>query len=181
MPPVPQRSTFVTVVAWIFIVLSGFNTVISVLQNLMFGIVLGPEFAQAMREIPSDSGMPPWAPFLFGHIQLILLVFLLVSVFMLVSSIGLLRRWNWARLCFVGLMVLGIVGQLAGAGFQIFMFSSVRDQFSADFSAQGGPDISLFFVLVSAMSALFVLGFCVLFGWIVKKLLSAPIVAEFRG
>ena len=31
----PQRSTFVTVVAWIFIVFSGMATLISALQNLL--------------------------------------------------------------------------------------------------------------------------------------------------
>jgi hypothetical protein len=39
--PTPHRhgSTFVTVVAWIFIVIAGFTTVISVLQNIMLNMI----------------------------------------------------------------------------------------------------------------------------------------------
>ena len=39
MQSIAQRSTFVTVVAWVFIVLSGFGTLISLLQNLMIQTV----------------------------------------------------------------------------------------------------------------------------------------------
>ena len=34
-----MRSTFVSVVAWVFIVLGGFSTLIAVLQNIMIAVV----------------------------------------------------------------------------------------------------------------------------------------------
>ncbi len=173
-----QRSTFVTVLAWIFIALSAFATLSSILQNIVAQTLFrGPEFSQLLQSTP--SGAPPIAAFVFGHFQLIFVTALVVSVAMLVSSIGLLRRWNWARLVFVALMVLAIAWQLGGLALQFFMFSSMHAQF-ADAAAHGGPDFETFFIVVGVASVLFALGFSVLFGWIASRLLSAPIAAEFH-
>ncbi|AXK71254.1 hypothetical protein DWG18_02455 [Lysobacter sp. TY2-98] len=173
-----QPSKFVTVVAWIFIVLSGFGTVISVLQNVMFQTMFRtPEFADAMQA--PAPGMPPFASFMFGHFQVVLLAFLAVSALMLLSSIGLLRRWNWARLTFVGLMVLAVAWQIVGVVIQFSMFSSMRQQFAAA-ATQGTPDMGPFFVAIGVISVIFALTFGGLFSWIAAKLMSAPIAAEFR-
>ena len=173
-----QRSTFVTAVAWVFIVLSGFSTVIGILQNIMVQTVFrGPQFEEAMRSAPAD--MPPFAAFMFSHFQLFFLLVLLLSAFTLISSIGLLKRLNWARLCFIGVMVFGIVYQLGGLVIQFLMFSAMREQFSAA-AAQGGPDMQVFFVGIAVVSLIFATAFCVLFGWIARKLMSPAIVEEFR-
>ena len=174
-----QRSTFVTVLAWIFIVLSGFGTAIAILQNIMIQTVFNsPEFNQATQTMP--PGAPPFAAFMMSHFQLFFIAFLLASVFMLISSIGLLKRWNWARLCFIGLMALAIAWQLAGLGIQFSMFSSMHEQFSSA-ATQGAPDMAPFFIAIAVFSVIFALGFSLLFGWIIKKLVSAPIAGEFRG
>jgi hypothetical protein len=171
-------STFVPIVAWIFIALSGFCTIISILQNIMVLTVFrSPEVTQAMRAPPPDA--PPFAAFMASHFQWFFLGFLLLSVFMLASSIGLLRRWNWARLCFIGLLSFAILWQLAGLGFQFFMFSSMHQQFSAA-QVQGSPDMGPFLVAIAVVSVLFAAGFAVLFGWIIKRLVSPAVVAEFR-
>jgi hypothetical protein len=178
MSQVQQRSMFVTVVAWIFIALSGFGTVISTLQNIMVHTMFSsPEFDRALHG--PTPGMPPAAAFLFGHFELFVFGVLVLSALLLVSSIGLLRRWNWARLCFVGLMVAAILWQLVGIGVQFSIFSTVRDQFAAA-STAGGPDVGPFLIAIAVVSVLFGLGFSVLFGWIAKRLLSAPVAAEFR-
>lgn len=171
-----KQSTFVTVVAWIFIALSGFGTVISVLQNIMVQTVFRrADMSQAMQA-PSDA--PPIAAFMAAHLQWLFLAFLLVSAFMLASSIGLLKRHNWARLSFIGLLSLAILWQVVGFVVQISMFSSMRERFSAE-AVQGGLDMGPFFVAIAVVSALFAVGFSVLFGWIIKRLLSPAIVAEF--
>ncbi|MDR2016323.1 MAG: hypothetical protein LBP90_01760 [Burkholderiales bacterium] len=170
MTEMQQRSTFVTAVAWVFIGLSGFLTIISILQNVMVQIVF--------RDVEMDQ-IPPDAPFMANHFQLFFLAFLLVSAFVLISSIGLLRRCNWARLCFVGIMLFGILWNLGGLVVQFIMFSSMRGQFG-EFAAQGAPDMQSFFIAIMVGSGLFAVGFSVLFGWIAKRLMSAPIVAEFR-
>jgi hypothetical protein len=176
---VQQRSTFVTVLAWIFIALSGFGTVVAILQNIMmFTVFRGPEISQAMQA-PAPPGMPSAAAFMMSHVYLFFLAFLLTSAFTLTSSIGLLKRWNWARLCFVGIMVLGILWNLGGLALQFSMFSSMQHQFSAA-STHGGPDMRPFLIAIAVVSVLFAVGFSVLFGWITKRLLSPVVAAEFR-
>jgi len=179
MSELKQRSTFVTVVAWIFIALSGFGALIGVLQNLMLQTALrSAEFDQAMQAAPGQPGLPAFATFLFENFQWFFLAALLANVVMLVVSIGLLKRRNWARLCFIGLMILSILWQVAGLAIQATMFSFVHDQFAAA-QAQGAPDMTLFFVVMAVVCIVFALAFGALFGWIAWKLASKPIAAEF--
>jgi hypothetical protein len=172
-----NRSTFVTVVAWIFIALSGFGTAISIIQNIMIQTIFNsPQMEQALRA-PTKSGTPPLVTFMTAHFQIFFFAFLVVSAITLASSIGLLRRKNWARLIFVGLMVLGVLWNLGGPVLQFVMFSSMQNSFS---SAPGAPEMEIFFIAMSAVSILFALGFSGLLGWIAKRLLSQSIAAEFR-
>ena len=192
MQPAPRRSVFVTAVAWVFIALSGFGAAIAALQNIVVWLVFSrPEVERAMQQAaqaqPLDANAPPFFVFMMEHVQTLMrvfpLIYLLVMVFILVISTGLLRRRNWARLCFIGFMALSILFNLAGLGIQIFMLSSMRAEFSRQFAqaaAQGGPDMSFFFIAMGVMAAAFTLGFSTLYGWIAKKLMSPPILAEFR-
>jgi len=173
-----QRSTFVTVIAWIFIALSGFTTVISILQNIMIQTIFSnPEFSQETKALPPDA--PAFAAFMIEHFRLFFFAFLLASAFMLVSSIGLLKRRNWARLCFIGFMALAIVWHMGGLAIQFSMFSAMHEQVSAA-ATHGAPDMAPFFIAMAVFSVVLALGFSFLFGWIIKKLISAPIAAEFR-
>jgi hypothetical protein len=95
------------------------------------------------------------------------------SALTLASSIGLLKRKNWARLIFVGLMALGIVWNLGGIVLQFAMFASMQNGF-------GHPGMEVFFIAMSAVSILFAFGFSGIFGWIAKRLLSPAIAAEFK-
>lgn len=179
MSAVDQRSTFVTVVAWIFIVLSGFGAIIGIMQNIMVQTIFrSEEFGQAMQTAPSQPGLPAFATFAIENVQWLFLAVLLVNVVMLVASIGLLKRRNWARLCFIALMVLSVVWQIVGLGIQASLFSTIRDQFAAA-GAHGAPDMGVFFVVIAVMSVVFALAFGALFGWIAWKLMSKPIAAEF--
>lgn len=167
------RSTFVTVVAWIFIALSGLGTAIAAPQNVMLFVMFrGALAAQAAR--PPPPGVPFFAAFLTAHVQFVFAGFLVLSVITLVSSIGLLKRRNWARMCFVGLMLFGVAWQLAGLGLQLVMMRSLQ---------QGaiGPvaDMQAMLYVMATMGALFAVGFGVLFGWIAKRLLAPAIAAEF--
>jgi hypothetical protein len=179
------KSTFVTVVAWIFIALSSFGTIMSISQNIMIQIMLrGRDMSHAALALP--PGAPPFVALIFANIQWFFLAVLLIMVLALVSSIGLLRRLNWARLCFIGLMALAIAWQILGLVIQLAVFSSMKALFS-NVTAQGNPNVTVqgtldmtMFIVVAIMSVLFALGLSTIFGWIIKKLLSAPITAEFR-
>ena len=173
-----NRSTFVSVVAWIFIALSGFATLISMLQNIMvWTMFTRPEMAEAMLAPP--PGAPPFAAFLLAHFQWFFLAFLLVCATTLVSSIGLLKRMNRARMVFVGLMLLGIVWNMGGLVVQFGMFDEMRRQFADVPKAAGASDMRAFMMAIEVVSVLFAIGFSVLFGWIAIRLLSREIRAEF--
>jgi hypothetical protein len=175
---VQQRSTFVTVLAWIFIALSGLGTLISILQNIMAWTVFrSAEFDQAMQASPQVD-TPFVIDFMFSHFYLFFLAGLLISVFTLASSIGLLKRKNWARLSFIGIMALAILWNL---GCLVIQCSTLNDLFNAPLTGQGGADFRIIVVSVTIIGAIFSVGFIALFGWIAKRLTSSAIVAEFRG
>jgi hypothetical protein len=180
---VPARSSFVTVVAWIFIVLSGFSTLIGALQNLM---IRSMPFDQLNSALQDSTAFPFPAPAraIFSHFQLFVLAAFLLSLLMLISSIGLLRRRNWARLAFIGLLVLGIIYMLGG----LFLQQSFMSSFNKSFSA-AAPQDSLFranaqqfeslFTAMRVFMIAFSLVIAGVFGWIVARLASARVREEF--
>ena len=69
-------------------------------------------------------------------------------------------------------------GKWVASSFNSPMFSSMREQFSGA-AVQGGPDMGKFFIAMAVVSVLFAIAFAVLFGWIIKRLVSPAVVAEF--
>ena len=180
------RSTFVTVVAWIFIILSGFATVISLLQNLMVRFMPRDMFDSAMQDSTFARVMPPAGRFMFAHLQLLVLCTFILAALMLAASIGLLHRRNWARLVFIGLLGLGIVYNLAGLVLQQSLMSSMTTQFPLDSASSADSTLRSTAQQFDRMMAGFrvvmyvvTIGFAALFGWIIAKLLSRPIREEF--
>lgn len=170
-----NRSAFVTVLAWIFIVLSGFGTMISLLQNIMVQIMFNaPEMEKSLQTLP--PGAPPFVAFMISHFQLFFFATFVLTAVTLVASIGLLKRRNWARLYFVAFMILGIVWNFGSLALQFTMLSSMQSSFP---SVPNAPDMKPFMMVMAAMSVLLALGFSALFGWIAKRLLAPAVAAEF--
>jgi hypothetical protein len=179
----PTRSMFVSVVAWIYIALDGFGAFIALIQNILINTVfpfdqMSEGLAQA--EARSAIQLPSFFFWMFDHLRPFLLLFLVFTLIKLVSAIGLLYRRNWARLVFIGLLVFGIVGSFAGIALQQYMLSSMLTMppprnAPADFEAAMRGMMIVFRVF----GAVLAIGFSVLYGWMIKKLMSPPIVAEF--
>src|SRR5258708_7056297 len=179
-PIAATKSNFVTVVAWIFIAFSGFATFIPLLQNLMVAIMPKAFFNQARKAPTLTRTMPAGPRFMFAHFQLMVLVMFIVCAATLISSIGLLRRHNWARLVFVTLLGLGGLYNVGA----IFLQQSMTASFGRPFPAGSalGPADQQFQQMVAPMKATMVvieIGFAALFCWIIVKLVSPPIRAEF--
>lgn len=177
--PQSARSNFITVLAWIFIVLAGFITLISILQNIMISAM--PPFDKMQAQAGNSAQkMPAFLSFMTNHMHLFFLAFLVVSGATLISAIGLLHRKNWARLTFVAILALGILWNVGGLIMQQAMFSSM-----STLPSNAPPDFSVEFDQITSVirvfSIIFALGFCVLFGWLIKRLLSNSIRAEFVG
>ena len=173
----PARSNFVSVVAWVFIAIAAFTTFISLLQNILINTVFPVD---RMSEITASDAAhaPAFALFMMQHIRAFVLMMLLAAVTMLVASIGLLRRMNWARLIFIALLALGIAWNLGGLILQQVMMSSMTRTMG-----QVPPDFATEFETMRHVTLVFgavmALGISFLFGWIIKRLTSAGIRAEF--
>lgn len=179
----PPRSSFVTVVAWIFIAFSAFSTLIGALQNLMIRSMPFDQFNSALRD-STTLQLPPTARLMFSHFQLIVLVSFVLSLLMLISSVGLLRRLNWARMVFMGLLILGIICEIGG----LFLQQSFVSSFTASFSAAAPQDSAFranaqqfqsMFAAMRVFMIAFSLGIAGVFGWIVARLASPGIRGEF--
>lgn len=172
----PQRSTFVNVLAWIFIVLGGFTTFISILQNIMIRVMFRKEeMTQAIKQAENAQQIPAFANFIFNHMDLFFLFFLVVSATSVVSAIALLKRKNWARIVFIILMSLGIAWNIGGLVMQFTMFNSMPEV-----AGKGAPpEFEQMMHIMKIASVIMVTALSALFGWTIKKLTSEPIKSEF--
>jgi hypothetical protein len=174
------RSNFVTVLAWILIVGSGFATFISLMQAVMLGFFFPTEQFSLHSGLPHGvENTSPLIEFLFSKVQYFFFAFWLLALLTLVSSIGLLHRKNWARLILVGILGLGVVWNLGGTWLQWQMFSAFPQ-----FPSKTQPDeftqqMESMFAIVRVGTTIFILASAVLLAWLVKRLVSLPIRDEF--
>jgi hypothetical protein len=166
-----QRSTFVTVLAWLLIAFAGFATLIGLMQNIMIHTMM--PFDRLPADAPGTEAMPGFFRFMFANVHLFFLSFLVLSAVALVSAIGLLKRKNWARLVFIGLFGLGILWNIAGVVLQQVMMASMPTPAGAPPAFQNAATFMLVFAV------LFAAAFSALFGWLMFKLLSRRVRAEF--
>ena len=166
-----QRSIFVTVVAWIFIVFSA----LALLEFVMFAFI--PLSTLFQGQLPAGPNQPD--PALFASLMHgFMLVCSLITAWVLLSSIGLLRRRNWARISFIVFMILGIVFSalyvLMGVIGAVAMHHLPAD-------AHTPPEVQAMMPGVMVFMAIMGLVFIGLYGWILVKLLSAKIREEFKS
>ena len=176
IPDSNGKSKFVTVVAWIFIVLTGFGLFIAILQNIMITMMFPVDEMQKLFNQPEAAEhIPALARFMALHIRLLFLGFLFVTAVTFISSIGLLKRKNWARIFFIVIMVLGIIGNLSA----IFLQGAMMPKIPPVPQHPGMPDFQSMFIIMRVFSAMMAIGMSVLLGWIIKKLVSKEIKREF--
>ena len=175
--PYQQRSTFVSVVAWIFIVLTGFGALIGLMQNIMVHTMFSvPEMKTAMNSPEAVSEIPPFARFMFNHFRLFVFLMFAITLFTLITSIGVLKRKNWARRVFIGLLGLSILLLLGSIAAQFFFFPG-----SSGFGSEEIPaEMKTMMTFMQVFFAFFYGAIAVILGWIIKKLLSAGIAHEFQ-
>ncbi len=189
-PPVPAvRSSFVTTLAWIFIVLAGFATAISLLQNIMLELFTQPMLQLATQ--PAPPSQPPIFAALIAYMPWYMRGFLLLAVVHLAASIGLLQRKPWGRRLFIAVMAFDIVYQLGGVGLQWWISGAMESAFQWQVPAhtagqQANLTEGMHFMhgmlwAIRVFTLIFALGFCVLFGWIIRRLCSEPIRREFAA
>jgi len=102
-----KRSSFVNLFAWISIVFSGFGILIGIMQNVMIQTMMkDANFEQAIGQ---NENLPPLMKLMFENFELLVMGTLLLTIVLFITSIGLLKRKNWARLFFIVFLIVGII------------------------------------------------------------------------
>lgn len=174
----PVRSTFVSVLAWIFIGLAGFATLIGILQNIMLQLVFLPAMAQASAQ---TATMPPPFDWMFAHLIWFFRGVLLMAATMLTASIGLLLRKNWGRLLFIAMLVVTILYQLGGLVVQWWVVGTMADAMQM---APHAPDdfshgMQAMLTVMRVFGVLLALGIGALCGWLIHRLSRPATLIEF--
>jgi hypothetical protein len=107
---VGSRSRFVNFVAWMFILLAAFACEWAVIQNAT---------QSSWSALAGDQSSLPWLTgLLMRHVAWVYSTAIALSLAMIVCAFGLLRRIEWARRVFIGLLMVAIVVDLAGLWLQ---------------------------------------------------------------
>ncbi|MGA9856203.1 MAG: hypothetical protein WBR29_13125 [Gammaproteobacteria bacterium] len=169
-----QRSEFVTVVAWLFIIFSAMGILVIIMEGFVFSMLPFDKLAEASGVHGANPAA--FAPAFFkAFLGWIIAVALLFQGWVLTSSIGLLLRKNWGRISFIVFLVLSLIWNGLYLIFAILMAVGVH--FIPETS--GPLDMRPFMQAFMGMLAMIMLVVVVLFGWIVKKLVSEDIRKEF--
>jgi hypothetical protein len=171
----PEKSTFVTVLAVIFIVLAGVLIIGLILQIILYSLIYESfQISESLNEQISRGSIPVLAGFILSHMHLFLIFSLAVSLVTLIAGIGLLMRKNWARIIFIFIMLLAIAWQVFGFVSQWFITPGLPDV-----PRSVGQNLRLVIMFARVFSFFITSGFCFLFGWIIYKLTSEKIRREF--
>jgi hypothetical protein len=187
--PSPARSTFVTVVAWIFIGIAGFTSVFALMESVVMQMVVLPLRQQNAFPTLLPANMPALSIWLFAHILWICGVAFFLALAMLIAAIGVLFRKEWARRLLIGFMVLGILYKCAATIMQWMVPLSAYTNFPLpphtppETMATMQSFMSMmqsFIVVMRFFSIISAIVVSVLLGWIIRRLSSERIRAEFQ-
>lgn len=170
---VGARSRFVTVTAWVFIVLGAMATVWAGLQNATV--------ASMATDLPPARGTPLVTGLLLAYLPWVAGAGLALSVATLTAAVGLLLRLDWARRVFIGVLALAIVANLLGLWIQHEVVQSVVDSTlqSAPLPPQAAGVFGGFVIAARVMGGVVTLGACALLAWIIGRLMSPAVRQEF--
>jgi len=173
---VGARSMFVTVTAWIAIVLAALTSASALVQNALVASLI--PLAAGQANLPA---LPLLTNLLLGYLPWVVGTGLVMSVAMLASAIGLLLRLDWARRAFIGLLAVAIVANLLGLWLQHEVVQSVvaSTLSGSPLPPQAAGVFGGFVTAARVMAVLVTLGTCAVFGWIIRRLMSASVRQEF--
>jgi hypothetical protein len=173
---VGSRSLFVTVTAWVFIVLAAMSSVSALLQNAAIA-----SFLPGLTVVGNVQPPPLLTGLLLGYLPWLVGAGLVVSLATLACAIGLLIRLEWARRIFIALLVLAIVANVGGLWLQQEMLQSlVSNTLKSSPLPPLVADVFGGFVTAARVTAVMItLGACALLVWIIRRLMSPSVRQEF--
>ncbi len=165
-----------TAIGWIFIALGAYGVV-----STLFGIVMNNALMHAasmerlLSEIKGNSFGARYMQFVLGGHPLFQAFSFLVSAAGLVAAIGLLKRRNWARLLFIGYLIFAICGMIVMVIVGFSLASNIQSPAGPTYQSQ----FTFFMLIAMVFGSVIILAFLILYLWIIKKLTSTAIRAEF--
>ena len=173
---VGSKSLFVTVTAWVFIMLAAMASISALLQNAAVA-----SFLPGLNVVGSVQPLPLLTGLLLGYLPWVVGAGLVMSLATLACAVGLLIRLEWARRIFIGLLVMAIVANVAGLWLQQEMLQSlVNSTLSRSPLPPLAADVFGGFVTAARVTAVLVtLGACALLVWIIRRLMSPAVRQEF--
>ena len=170
---VGSRSRFVNFVAWMFILLAAFACEWAAIQNAT---------QSSWSALAGDQASLPWlSGLLLRHVAWVYSAAIALSLAMIVCAIGLLRRIEWARRVFIGLLMVAIVVDLAGLWLQQEFMHLVVDSALRQ-SALTPSAADVFGGVVTAarvLAGVITLVASVALGGIIRRLMSPAVRQEF--
>jgi hypothetical protein len=170
LPTQRRHPVFVDTLAWLIIALAGIATLSSILQNIMINVLFpisGNELVP--HDMLTRNEIPALFLYILSHIVAFAFCILVISAGVLASGIGLLRRKNWARLAVITVMIVLIIASISGVIVQWTLMPALsRHMHSESFA-----------YFSTAFSSVTAVGMVALFVWIIRRLMSPLIKAEF--
>jgi hypothetical protein len=157
-----NATMFVTILAWILIVIAGLGSAGTLLQMVAINIMLS-----------FDAGAGAEA---FFPLKILPVGFFLFLTFTLICAVALLKRRDWARRAWIALLAVGIgFHALALTLFLLGLFIHLPK------SAGNDVQFAQMLKLMAIPMTITALGIAMLFGWLIKRLLSEDVRSQFRG
>ena len=173
------RSTLVTVVAWIALAWSALVTLGALGNLLVLAVTPTATVNAVVKRVAQDSSfqlLPGPYQFMAHHVHLVALVKVVWWAAVLVASIGVLRRKEWARRAFVAVLgieiVLVILGSVVGESIGMKLATQLAAR-SRSGQVPSGMGSGL------ALGGLFGVGIVAILMWLLFTFRSARVRAEF--
>jgi dolichol kinase len=178
--PVQARKTpFVTIIAWVFIALATMILMTSVIQFIAVAVLNYGDMHNLMvtelKKSMKDSDMLELALLAFRYAWIFVAVIFLYAITLLLTSIALLKRREWARKTMVVLLGIAIFYELSDLAWQFYVMNNTMAPLMKEMPGLGGGIMAIILGIITIM----VLAFCALFVWVITKLLSEKIRQEF--
>lgn len=170
---VGARSRFVTVTAWVFIVLAALASGWALLQQA--SVVSLATVTVPGSTTPFVTGLLlAYAPWVVG-------AGLALSVATLAAAVGLLWRLEGARRAFIGLLVLAAMANLLGLWIQHEVVESLVQSTlqRTPLPPQAADVFGGFVTAARVLAGALTLGACALLVWIIRRLMSPAVRQEF--
>jgi hypothetical protein len=170
---VGSRSRFVNFIAWMFILLAAFACEWAVIQNAS---------QSSWAALTGDQSSLPWLTgLLMRHANWVFTTSVALSLATMVCAIGLLRRVEWARRVFIGLLIVAIGVDLAGLWLQQeFMHLVVDSALRQTTLTQSAADVFGGVVTAARVLAGFLtLAASLALAGIIRRLMSPAVRQEF--